>query len=150
MSGKRGDRDLTGRQFGYLTVIGRAEDRITSHGRRFYWVCMCTCGSRLIVREDQLMAKNRPTQSCGCMRIEHVREHYALYGGHTKHGHSRERLFNIWYLMKYRCENPESPAYERYGCRGISVCAEWSDPETGYEAFKIWSSEHGYWRLLSR
>jgi len=30
-----------------------------------------------------------------------------------------------WVCMKYRCNNPHSPDYPRYGGRGIKVCSEW-------------------------
>jgi hypothetical protein len=33
--------------------------------------------------------------------------------------------------MRNRCENERTPDYERYGARGIAVCAEWQD----FEAF---------------
>lgn len=33
--------------------------------------------------------------------------------------------YRIWGTMIQRCENPKSPVYDRYGGRGISVCAEW-------------------------
>jgi len=32
--------------------------------------------------------------------------------------------------MRQRCENPNDPAYDRYGGRGITVCTRWQDFET--------------------
>jgi hypothetical protein len=29
--------------------------------------------------------------------------------------------------MKQRCQNPNSPAFERYGGRGIAVCERWQN-----------------------
>lgn len=37
------------------------------------------------------------------------------------------RLYNIWHGMMDRCYNPENPAYENYGGRGITVWDEWHD-----------------------
>ena len=37
--------------------------------------------------------------------------------------------------MKTRCTNPLVNSYKNYGERGISVCARWSDPARGFEAF---------------
>ena len=69
--------------------------------------------------------------------------------GNIKYGDSRERIHNIWYLMKYRCENPSSPAYKNYGGRGIKVCEEWAEEYDGYFRFKQWSLEHGYTEELT-
>lgn len=51
--------DLTGRQFGDLTVKGKAETN--KKGR--YWVCTCVCGNEVIVKQSDL--KNRMVTSCG-------------------------------------------------------------------------------------
>ncbi len=45
------------------------------------------------------------------------------------------RLHNIWSSMKARCLNHNSPAFPRYGGRGIQVCQEWMD----YRAFEAWA-----------
>lgn len=33
--------------------------------------------------------------------------------------------FRCWMNMRNRCQNPKNPCYNRYGGRGIEVCAEW-------------------------
>lgn len=38
---------------------------------------------------------------------------------------SKHKLYNTWYLMKTRCDNPKCKYYDRYGGRGISICKEW-------------------------
>lgn len=35
------------------------------------------------------------------------------------------RFYAIWSDMKTRCYNEKSPAYQRYGGRGIEVCERW-------------------------
>ena len=45
---------------------------------------------------------------------------------------SRQQEKHRWYGMLYRCENPRSPVYHRYGGRGIKVCEAWHDFEVYY------------------
>ncbi len=54
---------------------------------------------------------------------------------------SHTRLHNIWLTMRERCSKPNCSAYQKYGAKGIRVCAEW---ETSFEAFRDWSLSHGY------
>ena len=138
------DKDLVGQVFGRLTVIGRAPDRISKRGdARHYWTCQCSCGNVVERRDDGLLRGT--SVSCGCSRKERMstfmKERMA---GKVIYGDSRERIHNIWYLMKYRCEDKTSPSYDRYGGRGIYVCEEWSDGIDGYFRFKEWSLANGY------
>lgn len=123
-----------------LTVIEEAPAYVDSKGRRRMWKCRCDCGNLITVREDSLGSH---TKSCGCLQKERAaqsaREHHTV-----KHGDSRERIHNIWYLMKYRCTNPKSPAYAKYGGKGIRLCDEWADDINGYFAFKNWAIRNGY------
>lgn len=51
--------DLTGRQFGELTVNEKAQTN--QKGR--YWVCTCVCGNKIVVKQSNL--KNQIITSCG-------------------------------------------------------------------------------------
>lgn len=51
--------DLTGRQFGDLTVLEKAET--PKKGR--YWACVCVCGNKIVVKQSEL--KNGIVTSCG-------------------------------------------------------------------------------------
>jgi hypothetical protein len=54
-------RELTGKRFGLLSVVGRGEPI----GSRATWRVRCLCGSEeRTVREDHLLAER--TKSCGC------------------------------------------------------------------------------------
>lgn len=53
------------------------------------------------------------------------------------------RLYRIYHGMKQRCYNPNSPNWEYYGGRWISICDEWLG-ENGFENFYAWSMSHGY------
>ena len=54
--------DLTGRRFGRLTVIRRAETK----NYRTRWVCRCDCGQEKTVTSRDL--KSGKVKSCGCLR----------------------------------------------------------------------------------
>lgn len=58
------DRDLTGRLFGRLTVLGRSNNS----NYKVYWICQCMCEEIREVREDSL--KDGSSQSCGCLNRE--------------------------------------------------------------------------------
>jgi hypothetical protein len=42
------------------------------------------------------------------------------------------KLYQIWLAMKGRCRNVRNKNYDRYGGRGISVCARWLE---GFQNF---------------
>lgn len=82
-------RDLTGKTFGRLTVVGRAEDSVSAGGRhRIMWMCECECGNSVTVYGDNLASG--ATQSCGCLRAE------LSSVKHTTHGQSKTHLYGIW------------------------------------------------------
>lgn len=54
--------DLTGRRFGFLTVISRAPNK----GRATVWACKCKCGGYVESRAGDL--KSGRVKSCGCIR----------------------------------------------------------------------------------
>ena len=58
-----------------------------------------------------------------------------------KHGLSKTRLYRIWANMKSRCTNPNVPAFNDYGGRGINVCVDWMN---NFESFHNWALKHGY------
>lgn len=67
--------DLTGRQFGRLTVISLANENDfyyhkNSGNRIAVWKCQCECGNKVMIRGDFLTAGT--TRSCGCLKKESV------------------------------------------------------------------------------
>lgn len=62
--------DLTGRQYGRLTVIARAENKVAPSGRkRSAWLCQCACGNHTTVTGNNLNGKTNSVRSCGCARV---------------------------------------------------------------------------------
>lgn len=103
-------KDLTGREFGGLTVIKLSERTDARHNG--YWLCKCRCGETKIIRGNHLVTG--VTKSCGCRHKE--------YG---KHGMKNTPTYRSWTHMLQRCENEKQEDYFLYGKRGIKVCPEW-------------------------
>jgi hypothetical protein len=63
--------DLTGRQFGRLTVIAQTDDYIDSSGKHYArWVCECSCDEHKIITVRGSDLKNKHSLSCGCLAKE--------------------------------------------------------------------------------
>lgn len=60
------------------------------------------------------------------------------------HGLCGTRIYQIRKYMLKRCNNKNNKNYKYYGERGIKVCEEWADKETGAKAFYEWAIAHGY------
>ncbi len=109
--------DLSGKEFGRLTVIERAGSSKNGHA---LWFCWCKCGNASVVFASNL--KRRHTQSCGCLNTEVI----------TKHGLRLAPEYQSWKAMIQRCYNPKAAGYEYYVGRGIAVCESW---RKSFEAF---------------
>lgn len=120
--------DLTGKRFGRLTVLERAENR----GKRTMWRCVCDCGNIAIVSGGNL--SNGTTNSCGCIHKEVMSARFLRHGG------KKSRLYVIWSGMRRRCQQETDKEYQRYGARGIRVCQEWED----FSVFREWALSTGY------
>lgn len=59
-------KTLVGNRYGLLTVISASEPKILKNGNKSYtWLCQCDCGSKALVREQNLRGGH--TKSCGCL-----------------------------------------------------------------------------------
>ena len=102
--------DITGQNFGRLTVLGRYGNK----NGHITWYCRCSCGKEKIIIGNDL--KNGHTKSCGCLFLE---------GNHKKHGYKGSKIYAAWQHMKQRCINPNDNEYSNYGGRGITFCKRW-------------------------
>ena len=57
--------NLTGHQFGRLTVLERDFSKPIGKSCPAYWICKCQCGNIVSVRSDHL--RDKTTSSCGCL-----------------------------------------------------------------------------------
>ena len=110
-------RDISGESFGRLTAIAIVENR----NHVYHWLCICECGSDVVVRTASLVSGN--TKSCGCLSLDVSRNRF------LSHGLSDTREYNAWKSMQARCNSQGNASYSRYGGRGISVCERWESLE---------------------
>lgn len=65
--------NLLGKRFGRLIALKRCEDHISKSGiKATMWECQCDCGNIIKVLGNSLTTGK--TQSCGCLRVEKLRE----------------------------------------------------------------------------
>jgi len=50
------------------------------------------------------------------------------------HGLSRTKTYHAWAAMKQRCLNPNHPAFDHYGGRGIKIDPNWMNFSSFYES----------------
>lgn len=107
-------KDITGQRFSRLTVLRFANNHLDLYPK---WWCRCDCGNELAVFYTALVAKKKGegTKSCGCLKRE----------SNTTHGFSQSPTYSSWCSMIQRCFNPNSPDWNNYGGRGITVCERW-------------------------
>ena len=121
--------DLSGKQFGRLTVLKRVFDST----KAVKWLCQCSCGNECVVLASNLVRGH--TKSCGCYRDE------TRVSNKLIHGYRKTRIYSVWEKLKSRCLCETNPSYPRYGGRGITICDEWKNSP---EAFIKWAYENGY------
>ena len=110
--------DLTGQQFGRLTVLEKAPNSLTTRGTR--WICKCECGAKKIISGHSM--RNGTSKSCGCWNADSRRTHNATF----------LPGYHIWVLMRIRCYDKKSVAYKWYGGRGITICERWLDSPNAF------------------
>lgn len=80
----RGLDDITGQEFGFWKVIEKSRSLIQPNGRRVtLWKCQCKCDEIRELRAGTL--KQGLSLSCGCHKLEVLREKAALGFGVSKH-----------------------------------------------------------------
>lgn len=111
-------KDMTGKKFGRLLVIKMSGQNKNGHA---LWLCKCDCGNERSFFGSNL--RDGKTLSCGCYRDEKNSENNSTHGC-ARPGRVMSEYLS-WQQMKSRCTNPNNPAYDRYGGRGIKICDRW-------------------------
>lgn len=98
--------------------IGEKLDRLTvlsfvglnRHSHRIY-ECVCDCGQKVTKTKGYL--DHGRNKSCGCLHIEIQKTI------HIKHGRRYTPEYKSYVGARQRCLNPNNPAFNGYGGRGI-------------------------------
>lgn len=109
--------DRVGEKHGRLEII--SFDR--RNGKRYYWNCLCSCGTIKSIRYDSLKAN--VIKSCGCLNKELISKRTRTHG-YTANSEILSE-YSCWNHIIQRCTNPNNVSYYRYGGRGITICDEW-------------------------
>jgi hypothetical protein len=82
--------DLTGKRFGYLTVLEPGKKkRQTSGKHRIFWTCRCDCGNIVQIEGGCLRSGN--TKSCGCKHWYTGEDHHSWNPDLTQEEREEER-----------------------------------------------------------
>ena len=105
---KRKQCDLTGKQFGRLTVLEKDIIKTQETGK-VHWKCKCSCGNPKILSIYQNHLKSGASTSCGCSKIEDLEgqmfgflEPIKIDWERSGKGHSA-----YWLCKCHKCNNPE-------------------------------------------
>ena len=116
------------------------------HHRHVY-KCTCTkCGQEILLTTHMLSDKRYIL--CYC---DHPDKRYENLGNYSKQKYivntrdiNIKPLYNIWNKLRNRCNNPNNKDYKYYGGRGIKVCDEWNNNDTGFNSFYYWAIDSGW------
>jgi hypothetical protein len=123
-------KEMIGKKFGRLTVIGEAPFHFTCKGAPYQqWHCRCECGKELDVLVYALLRGN--TKSCGCLHKDVL----------TTHDLTKHPLYKKWDGIKSRCYRKKDISYPHYGARGITMCDEWKE---NFQRFYDWAIMNGW------
>lgn len=125
------------KKFGRLLV----KEIIKEKGKNAKYRCKCECGKEITTWYNNLYLGK--TLSCGCLN-EEQRHKKGKPNHYKKHGMSGSRILNVRNDMLQRCYDKKQKNYHFYGERGIKVCEEWKNKETGSINFIKWAYENGY------
>ena len=132
-------KDLSGEQFGKLTVLRRTK----SINGKTMWICTCECGTEKRVAGRHLL--NGATTSCGCLRREHSGGYNATYFRNNPGSAKRKAIL---YVVEFVSGQKR---FWKVGITVTSVPQRFTSPE--YNRFQlrtvhtVGGSLHAMWQL---
>lgn len=130
-------QDLTGRQFGRLTVVEYAK----SEKLKTWWRCQCACGA-VVVTYRQALVQGRQ-KSCGCLRTDQAKKPRKHKSAVAIRSRKNSAEYTTYRNMINRCRNPNEKSYKHYGAKGIAVCDRWLNGENGMTGFECFAADMG-------
>lgn len=100
--------DHTGVKYGRLTGIRE----VGKKNRSIVWEFLCDCGA--LVETVGSSVKFGHTLSCGCLKLDKIKE------SSTKHGKYNTQEYKAWKLINTRCYNKNRKDWHRYGGSGLT------------------------------
>lgn len=102
--------DLTGKQFGHLTVIRPCNTEENVSGRTRY-ICLCDCGKEIVRRADVLIDSNEHA-SCGCHSGDSIKGHV----GYTFRDLTGMKFNNLTVIERVYRDVPYAATFWRCKC----------------------------------
>lgn len=133
--------DRKGVRYGRLVAIDYSYKSFSTGRKYIVWRCKCDCGNEKIVGATSL--KTGSTQSCGCLKIEHLKKILPLSfaNKHCEGGANKTDIYKLYHGIRTRVRSTNPDIARYYLNKNISMCDEW---ESNYLAFKKWVLENGY------
>ena len=133
--------DLTGRRFGMLTVLSRADYK--SENGQILWNCACDCGGKIVAPTGQLNAGYR--KSCGCLSRPPLKDWVGrTFGSLTVLSYDGKRGGKHYWKCRCNCGNEISVCQSSLknghttscGCQNIPYAAKHFVDGTCIEAIR--------------
>lgn len=135
-----------GQKFGKWSVIKEVpppDHRKEASRKRRYYLCVCECGKELAITVSDL--KNGHTKGCAQCHGRIFSRSNFKHGDSSRKDPQYKRLLRIWYGMLNRCHGAKPKSENKnYQDKGIKVCDEWRNADTGYFSFREWALSHNY------
>lgn len=95
--------DYTGKRYGKLVILERAENQLSGTQERRVWKAQCDCGEIKLIKAQAL----GHARSCGCLQREAARQ--LAIKRNTTHGNYYHECANMYYAAKQRAKRKGLP-----------------------------------------
>lgn len=118
-----------------------SEDSVTKTEKGIVRIvtAICSCGYMKHTNLQQVYKGGRECFKCALKRIKNVSTE------ELERRTVRNNIRTRWVGMKTRCYNTNDKSYNRYGGRGIIICADWLK---SFDSFYQWAISNGYKKEL--
>ena len=94
-NGRNNKIDLTGKKFGYLTVIKDSGER---KGSSVLWLCQCKCGNKVKIKGTSLL---HGVKSCGCLKSKGEQKITEILNAHNINYITQKTFDTCCFANKY-------------------------------------------------